>query len=53
MVIPTNLEDRTTGRNKKYGNIILKDGNREMCILKNINIEGNMSIFGLEIMGER
>lgn len=41
------------GRNKKYGNIILKDGNREMCILKNINIEGNMSIFGLEIMGER
>ena len=30
MVISTYLEDKTMGRNKKYGNIILKDGDREI-----------------------
>lgn len=30
MVLSTNSEDKTMGRNKKYGNIILKDGDREI-----------------------
>lgn len=30
MVLSTNMEDETMGRNKKYGNIILKDDDREI-----------------------
>lgn len=30
MVLSTGMEDKTMGRNKKYGNIILKDDDREV-----------------------
>lgn len=30
MILSTDMEDKTMGRNKKYGNIILKDCDREI-----------------------